>query len=289
MNESAATLPLPHLSPRPPDSHKGTFGRVLVIGGSLGMSGAISLTGKAALRSGAGLVQLAVPASCLPIVASFEPSYMTTPLPADEAGRIDAGAQSRLMELVDAATVVALGPGVGRSAGLDQLVAWLYRDLAKPLVIDADGLNALAEQSSVLASHAGERVLTPHPGEFARLTNRSPHDVPANREELASEFARSNEIVLVLKGHRTFVTNGSRGAHNSTGNPGMATGGSGDVLTGVIAGLIAQGMSPFDAARLGAHLHGLAGDLAAAELSEVSLIASDLLDWLPAAFKAVGA
>jgi NAD(P)H-hydrate epimerase len=258
---------------------------VLLIGGSLGMSGAIALAGKAALRSGAGLVQLAMPAPCLPMVAGFEPSYMTAPLPADEAGRIDASAQPRLIELADAATVVAIGPGLGRSPALDQLVAWLYRDLPKPLVLDADALNALADQPDVLASHQAPRVLTPHPGEFARLIQRSAREVQADRESLATEFARRCDVVLVLKGYRTFITDGQRRAHNLTGNPGMATGGTGDVLTGVIAGLWAQGLAAFDAARLAAHVHGLAGDLAAAELGETSLIASDLLDWLPAAFK----
>jgi NAD(P)H-hydrate epimerase len=260
---------------------------VLLIGGSLGMSGAIALAGKAALRSGAGLVQLAVPAPCLPVVAGFEPSYMTAPLPADDDGRIDVSAQARLIELADSATVVALGPGLGRSSGLDQLVAWLYRNLQKPLVIDADGLNALADQPDLHASHYGQRVLTPHPGEFARLINQSSHEVQVNRESLATEFARQCDVVLVLKGHRTYITDGTRGAHNATGNPGMATGGTGDVLTGVLAGLLAQGLSAFDAARLAAYVHGLAGDLAAAELGETSLIASDLLNWLPAAFRQV--
>lgn len=289
MNSPESPLPLPRLPPRAPDSHKGSYGRVLAIGGSLGMSGAISLSGKAALRSGAGLVQLAVPAPCLAMVASFEPSYMTTPLPADEQGRIEASAQSRLIELAEAANIVALGPGLGRSAGIDRLVAWLYKDLARPMVVDADALNALADQPDVLSSHAGPRILTPHPGEFARLINRPTRDVQAQREPLAMEFARANRVVLVLKGHRTIITDGGRIAHNATGNPGMATGGSGDVLTGVIAGLLAQGLSPLDAAQLAAHLHGLAGDLAAGELSEPALIASDLLQWLPAAFKAMGA
>jgi NAD(P)H-hydrate epimerase len=289
MSEPADSVPLPRLKPRTPDGHKGTYGRVLVIGGSLGMSGAISLTGKAALRSGAGLVQLAVPAPCLPMVAGFEPSYMTAPLPADEQGRIDASARERLLELADTATVVAVGPGLGRSSAIDQIVAWLYKDLNKPLVVDADGLNALADQPDVLPQHQGERVLTPHPGEFARLINRSTRDVQAEREGLASEFAARHGVVLVLKGHRTFITDGKRGVQNTTGNPGMATGGSGDVLTGIIAGLAAQGLSAFDAAHLAVHVHGLAGDLAVRELSEVSLIASDLLDWLPTAFKALEA
>jgi NAD(P)H-hydrate epimerase len=288
MSAASPEPPLPRLAPRDPDSHKGTYGRVLLIGGSLGMSGAIALAGKAALRSGAGLVQLAIPAPCLATVAGFEPSYMTTPLPADEAGRVDVSAQARLIELADAATVVALGPGLGRSSGLDQLVAWLYRNLQKPLVVDADGLNALADQPDLLAAHDGPRVLTPHPGEFARLINRTAKEVQADREALATEFARRCDVVLVLKGHRTYITDGRRGAHNTTGNPGMATGGTGDVLTGVLAGLLASaGLDAFDAARLAAHVHGRAGDLAVAELGQTSLTASDLLQWLPAAFRQV--
>jgi NAD(P)H-hydrate epimerase len=216
------------------------------------MSGAAALAGKASLRSGAGLVQLAVPAPCLATVAVFEPSYMTAPLAADEAGRIDVAARERIVELADAATVVACGPGLGRSAGLNQLVGWLYRELPKPLVVDADALNALAEPPNDLAVHKAPRIITPHPGEFARLTGIDAQEVQRNRD-------------------------------------GMATGGTGDVLTGVIAGLLAQGLAPFDAARLAPHVHGLAGDLAAAELGQVSLIASDLLNWLPQAFRAVSA
>jgi NAD(P)H-hydrate epimerase len=285
MSDAAQDLPLPRLSPRALESHKGTYGRALLIGGSLGMSGAIALAGKAALRSGAGLVQLAVPDCCLATVAGFEPSYMTSALPADDAGRIDVAAQSRLVELADAATVVAIGPGLGRSSGLNQLVGWIYKNIKTPLVIDADGLNAMAEQPALLSDHRGARILTPHPGEFARLINRSTRDVQANREGLAEELARRADLVLVLKGHRTYITNGQRGAHNTTGNPGMASGGTGDVLTGVLTGLLAQGLSPMDAARLGTHVHGAAGDLAAAALGETSLIASDLLDWLGQAFK----
>ncbi len=280
-------LPLPRLPPRDPQSHKGTYGRVLVIGGSVGMSGAVALAGKAALRSGAGLVQLAVPAPCLGSVASFEPSYMTVPLAADDEGRIDVAAREKIITLADAATVVACGPGLGRSAGLNQLVGWLYRELAKPLVIDADGLNALAEPPNDLGKHNGPRVITPHPGEFSRLLGITTKEVQGNREMLATQFAHQRDIVILLKGHRTYISDGQRGAQNTTGNPGMATGGTGDVLTGVIAGLLAQGLAPFDAARLGAHVHGLAGDLAAAALGQVSLIASDLLDRLPAAFKAL--
>jgi NAD(P)H-hydrate epimerase len=277
---------LPRLPPRSPDAHKGSFGTALIVGGSRGMTGAVALAGMAALRGGAGLVRLAVADCCLDTVAAFEPSYMTAPLPDDEAGRIAPTAYERIMELADAATVIACGPGLGRSAGLDQLVGRLYQEIAKPLVVDADGLNALASQREVLASAPGARILTPHPGEFARLNpSVGRGDSVFQREHAAIEMALRSRIVVVLKGHRTLVTDGQRQWHNFTGNPGMATGGSGDSLTGLITALACQGLEAYDAARLGVFLHGLAGDLAAKELGQVSLIAGDLVRYLPAAFR----
>jgi NAD(P)H-hydrate epimerase len=173
---------------------------------------------------------------------------------------------------------------------LTHLVATLYERVERPLVLDADGLNALA-QSGTLASQprrlSAPRVLTPHPAEFARLISASTGDVQARREELAQRFAADHGIVLILKGHRSVITDGRRTAINATGNPGMATGGTGDVLTGIVTGLLCQGLSPYDAARLAAYVHGLAGDLAASELGQTSLIASDLLRFLPAAFQAL--
>ena len=181
------------------------------------------------------------------------------------------------------ATVVACGPGLGRSLGLDALVVRLYQEMAKPMVFDADALNALAAESEALAHPGGPRVLTPHPGEFARLIGRK-LDGDA-RNDAAVQLAADCGIVVVLKGHRTLVTDGRRRAINATGNPGMATGGMGDVLTGLITALWCQNLGPFDAARLGVHLHGLAGDLAADDLGQVSLMASDLIDYLPEAFQ----
>lgn len=285
MSSSSPTGSLPKLAPRQSDSHKGTYGRALLVGGSVGMTGAIAMAGAATLRSGAGLVQLAVPERCLAIVASYEPSYMTIPLEGDAEGRVAALARTHLAELVDQATVVACGPGLGQSAEIIDLVAWMYTHWSVPLVIDADALNALSARLDVLASPAGPRVLTPHPGEFGRLTSRSTKDVQRQRQALAEEFAARHGVVLVLKGERSVITDGRRTRLNTTGNPGMATGGTGDILTGVITGLLAQGLSAYDAAQLGVHLHGLAGDLAAAELGQVSLIASDLLRFLPQAFR----
>src|SRR4051812_8091186 len=278
--------PLPSIPPRKPDSHKGDYGRVLLIGGSQGMAGAIALAGMAALRSGAGLVKLATASSCQATVASFEPSAMTIALPADDQGRISEAALAAIVEAAKEATVLACGPGLGRSDALAHVVAWLYQNTYQPIVFDADALTLLAREPSVLTKAGGPRILTPHPGEFARLLGR-PSFPPNERESLAREFARANKLVLVLKGHQTVIADGTRTAINQTGNPGMATGGTGDVLTGVITALVAQGLSPYDAARLGVHVHGLAGDLAAEELGQVSLIASDLIQYLPRAWKSL--
>jgi NAD(P)H-hydrate epimerase len=248
------------------------------------MTGAVALAGMAALRGGAGLVRLAVADACLDVVAGIEPSYMTSPLPADRAGRIAYRALDRIVALAARATAVGCGPGLGRSLGLTALVARLYQHLAQPMVVDADALNALATRPEILARPGGPRILTPHPGEFARLLGVD--GVPADqRRSRGVEFAARCGLVLVLKGHRTLITDGRCEAINSTGNPGMATGGTGDVLTGLITALICQHLSPFDAARLGVYLHGLAGDLAAEALGQESLIASDLIRYLPAAFQ----
>lgn len=294
MNDAAAThdqSPLPRLAPRAPDSHKGTFGRVLLVGGSEGMTGAIALSGMAALRSGAGLVQLAVPRTSQAIVAALEPSYMTVALAADDEGRLADSARTRrqLSELAQPTTACAVGPGLDRSPGLSELVGWLYATLAKPLVCDADALNALAERRSRLPQHVAPRILTPHPGEFVRLIGGNERLDPSARVEQATQFARDTETIVVLKGHQTCVTDGRRYWLNSTGNPGMATGGTGDVLTGVITALVGQGLEPYDAARLGVFVHGLAGDLAVETLGQVSLIAHDLIGHLPRAFQRASA
>ncbi len=275
---------LPRLAERDAEGHKGDYGLALIIGGSRGMAGAVALAGMAALRGGAGLVRLAVPDVCLETVAAFDPSYMTVPLPSDASGHVSRSARSKIVELAEDATVVACGPGMGRSLGLNVLVAWLYSHLPNPMIVDADGLNALAARPEVLSRPAaGSRILTPHPGEFARLLGR--RRVPsAERRSVAVQLAVQAGAVVVLKGHRTLVTDGASQTLNGTGNPGMATGGSGDVLTGLIASLAGQGLSPLDAAQLGVYLHGLSGDLAAGQLGQESLIATDLVRFLPDAF-----
>lgn len=279
--------PPPKLPPRDAHSHKGDYGRALLIGGSLGMAGAPALAGMACLRSGAGLVAIATPRCVQATVAGFYPAYTTHALP-DDGERLTTQAAPAIDALMMEADAIAIGPGLGRGAALNDLVAAAWAS-AKPQVIDADGLNALAASREKLAAPAGPRVLTPHAGEFARLAGEKLNDPndDAQRRERAAALARScgGETVVLLKGPRSVVTDGERFAVNATGNPGMATGGSGDVLTGVVTALLAQGLSAFDAARLGAHVHGLAADLAAAMLGEVSLTAVELVDHLPAAWK----
>lgn len=284
---------LPKLPPRRNDSHKGDFGRVLIVGGSWGMSGAVGLAGMAALRTGAGLVTLAVPQLILPIVAAYEPSYMTLGLAADQEGRIAAESSEKLEVALSHATCVAIGPGLGRSPALTELVGRLNLRLSCPLVIDADGLHAIAVAHEVADTPefvkrrgAGSRIFTPHPGEFRSLAGERYIGQPDC--ERARRLAADWRSIIVLKGVPTWVTDGASLLECSVGNPGMATGGSGDVLTGVITGLLAQGLSPLEAAHLGVHIHGWAGDLAAAELGQAGMIASDLLKYLPAAVRRAG-
>lgn len=286
MNESTESteVRLPLLPARKAQSHKGDYGRVLLVGGSRGMAGAIGLAGKAALRGGAGVVRLAVPETSQDVVAGYEPCYMTCGLSADTAGRIGERALPAVISLAGKATAVGWGPGLGQSANLTRLTGQLYQRLTQPMVVDADGLNALAEQRELLAFPGGPRILTPHPGEFARLVGQQ-QVPPDDRDPLAENLADHCGVIVVLKGHRTLVTDGKRESVNTTGNPGMATGGTGDVLTGLLVALLAQGMTVWDAARLGVYIHGLAGDLAVADLGQVALVASDLLSYLPTAIR----
>ncbi|MBA3315041.1 MAG: NAD(P)H-hydrate dehydratase [Planctomycetota bacterium] len=277
---------LPALPPRDDDTHKGTYGRVLIVAGSRGMAGAASLTGLGALRGGAGLVYLAVPEGVASTVSAVEPSYLTKPLAEDEDGRIAADPREEpFTSLLDDKSALAVGPGLGQSRNVSKIVARLYEKFIGPAVFDADALNSLAKSPKSLSKPGGPRVLTPHPGEFARLIDSDVKTVESDRENLAAKFAAENGVILLLKGHRTIITDGKRIAVNATGNSGMATGGCGDVLTGLIAALLGQKMKPFDAAQFGAHLHGLAGDLAAEELSKPGIIASDVAKSLAYAWK----
>jgi len=274
---------LPPLPVRPADGHKGTFGTVLVVAGSRGMSGAAVLSGSSAVRGGAGLVRVACPSDIQAVVASGNPCYLTSGLyRAEDAD----GYASQVMEVAEVADVVAVGPGMGQTGAVPILVRRLV-DGDKPLVIDADGLNVLSPIPEGLRDRKAPTVLTPHPGEFARLTNTTTAQVQANRLNMAIGFAQQWHAVLVLKGQHTIVTDGSRVFVNGTGNPGMATGGTGDVLTGLIAALIGQRMSAFDAAVLGTWVHGRAGDLAAESVGQTALCATDVLSHLPLALREV--
>jgi NAD(P)H-hydrate epimerase len=221
----------------------------------------------------------------LPLVAAIEPSYLTLPLSDAADGQLKASAQKEILEALHEKDAAAIGPGLGTSAKVQKIVAAVYQQAKLPLVVDADGLNCLAKYKSALAKPKGLRILTPHPGEFARLVGADIKTVQANREKLATEFAAKHKVVLVLKGSGTVVTDGRRVYTNVTGNSGMATGGTGDVLTGLIAALLGQKLGAFDAAQLAVYLHGLAGDLAAEELSRPGMIASDVARFLPGAWK----
>lgn len=280
---------IPDLPPRPVDGHKGTFGKVLIVGGSRGFSGAPALAAKAALRSGAGLVRVAVPASIQAIVAAADPCYTTIALPDDGQGQISDEAAAKMLGYGLDNDVVAFGPGAGTGRGVRQALLALLGVEGLRLVIDADGLNVLASMRGAgqwLRHKKASVILTPHPGEMKRLWAglfREPllHD----RVDQAARLARFTGCVVVLKGAGTVVSDGQCVYVNATGNPGMATGGAGDVLTGVIAALCGQGLGPIESAVLGVYLHGVAGDSAAANAGQTSLIATDIVDYLPSAFK----
>jgi NAD(P)H-hydrate epimerase len=279
---------LPPLPVRAAAGHKGTFGRILVVAGGRGMSGAAVLCGSAAVRGGAGLVKVACPAAVQDVVAVGNPCYTTAGIPLHADGTLTAGAATAVGEWADQADVLAVGPGLGNRPDVGELVRELLQTTPhKPLVLDADGLNVLSPIPDVVRTRSAPLVLTPHPGEFARLLNVTTEQVQANRLNLAIGFAATWNVVLLLKGPHTVVTDGARVYVNGTGNPGMGTGGSGDVLTGLIAALIGQGMSGFDAAVLGAWVHGRAGDVAAEAVGQTALCAVDILTHLPTVLREV--
>ncbi len=277
---------IPKLKPRAVDAHKGDFGKICIIAGSIGFSGAAAIAAKSALRSGSGLVRLAVPKSILPIVAAIEPCYTTIPLAEDSTGKISGKAVDTVLKAAEENDIIAFGPGVGVSSGVKTVLENLLRLEGIRLVIDADGLNNLAGLKNWPDITKANLILTPHPGEMKRLWDgllRKP--MPQDRESIAVEFAKAVKAVIVLKGHGTVVAGIEKIYVNTTGNPGMATAGCGDVLTGIITSLCGQGLDNFDASVLGVYIHGLAGDLAAKDKGQISLIATDIIDYLPQAFK----
>lgn len=277
---------------REPTAHKGDFGHVLLVSGSRGKTGAAALAGKAALRMGAGLVTVATPASSLPIVASLVPEIMTEPLEETETGTVSSQVleYGRFATLVEGKSVLALGPGLTTHPETAKFVRTVLAQFDLPLVLDADALNALVGQLDVLRHRRAELVVvTPHPGEMARLLGTESAAVQRQRVEVAQKFARDYRVFVILKGHRTLVAAPEGQVWvNPTGNPGMATGGAGDVLTGLVAGVLAQELGPAkDVLALAVFLHGLAGDLAAAVQGEQALIASDITEALPRAWSAL--
>jgi hydroxyethylthiazole kinase-like uncharacterized protein yjeF len=275
------------VAPRPAESNKGSYGHVLIVGGSFGKAGSVAMAGMAALRSGAGLATVATAKSALTTVAGFHPELMTEPLPETDAGTIASSAKHGVAELAKGKSVVAIGPGISREADTSALVRALVAELQIPIVIDADGLNAFEGRTRELNGKGRVLVITPHPGEMARLVGCSIPDVQKDRLGVARKFAREHELIVVLKGHRTLVVAPDGDAWvNTTGNPGMATGGTGDVLTGMVAGMLAQHPErAFMAVIAAVHLHGLAGDVIRESVGEHSLVATDLLRGLPEAFR----
>jgi NAD(P)H-hydrate epimerase len=273
---------------RPADGHKGSFGHTFVLGGSRGLTGAVKLAALAAARSGTGLVTVGIPKPLGDVYAAALMEIMSVLLPATQEEGLAEEALAPALEFAQKCDAVAVGPGLGRQEASQRFVRAFVRRCPQPVLIDADALFALSKDTQPLKDAHGPRILTPHPGEMGRLTGTSPHDVQQHREELAAAFAAEHRCVLVLKGHRTLIA-GPDGALfvNPTGNDGMATGGTGDVLSGLIAGLLAQGLTALDAAVVGVYVHGVAGDLAAMNKTRRGMIAGDLIDALPQAWRSI--
>ena len=287
----------PLIGPRPRDSNKGMYGHVLVVGGSLGKAGAAAMAGFSALRAGAGLVTVATPRSVLGTVASFHPELMTEALAETESGSISTQAMGAFEQAAEKKTVLAIGPGISRHRETSEFVRAVVNKATAPIVLDADGLNAFEGKTSELNGRDRTLVLTPHPGEMARLTGLGTAAIQRDRINVARTFAKEHDLILVLKGDRTIVAGPDGEAWvNTTGNPGMSTGGTGDILTGIIAGMLAQNPHrAFQAVLAAVYLHGLAGDIACGDrprglgMGEQCLVATDLIKALPLSFQRVRA
>ncbi len=276
----------PLIRKRDPESHKGTYGHAIIIGGSLGMTGAVMMSAYSALRTGAGLVTAALPESLVPVFSSALMEVMSAPLAETMEASISAEAIPAIENLLGTSSVCAVGPGLSRYTEANRIITFILENAGIPLVIDADGLNALQGNTAILKNRQVPLVLTPHPGEMARLTGKSIDELQSRRIDIARAFAIEHGIILVLKGNRTVVaTPGGEVYININGNPGMATAGSGDVLCGIITGLIAQGLKPQDAAIAGVFIHGWSGDLAASRLGERGMVAADLIQGIPEVLK----
>jgi NAD(P)H-hydrate epimerase len=272
---------------RDPDSHKGDYGHALIVAGSPGKAGACILAARAAVRAGAGLVTAAVPEPILQTVDLGSIESMTLALPVGASGHLAERAAEAVLEAAEGKAALALGPGLGQEISTVAAIRRIALECPLPLVLDADGINAFAGKAADLAGRRAETILTPHPGELGRLLGISTAQIQEDRIAAARGAAEETGAIVILKGHMTLVASGTAVFVNPTGNPGMATGGTGDVLTGLIAGLLAQGLDALDEAVLGVYLHGLAGDLAASRLGEMALAANDLIEILPAALAAL--
>lgn len=274
---------LPPLPELPFDAHKGQCGRVLVIAGSIGMSGAGSMASRAALRCGAGVVLWAVAKSLNNVAEAMSPEVMTLPLPETNMGAPAMEAREILVEAARECDCVLLGPGLPVAGETGELMRLLIPEIFPVLVLDGGALTAIGDDMMILRKRQSPTIITPHPGEMGRLTKKTAADVQAKRNDFAVKYAKLSGAVVALKGANTLVTNGTEVYENKTGNPGMATAGSGDVLGGIIAAMVGLGLEPFAAAKLGVFLHGYAGDLVRSEKGMRGLIASDMIDKLPRA------
>lgn len=275
---------------RPENAHKGSMGRVFILGGSIGYTGAAILSAKAAMRSGCGLVYLGAPRTLNPILETALAEAITRPLPETESVTVGLEAEGAIAEIMETADSLALGPGLGQHPETSALVKKIILTSKKPMVIDADAINSLKGDASILGNKQSPAVLTPHPGELAGLLGKTVNEILFDPVRLLKALAAKHDIIAVMKQARTIIAAPDGGVFiNPTGNPGMATGGSGDVLTGMLASFIARGMEPLEAAKLGVFLHGTAGDIAACKLTRESMTAGDIIDSLPEAFKTIRA
>ena len=264
------------LPKRPEDAHKGDCGRILLLCGSRGYTGAAALAAMGALRSGAGLVYLGVPECIYAIEAIKLTEPIVFPLP-DQCGMLSSEAKNEIMQLLERMDAVLIGPGLGQSAGVEQIVCAVLERFNGPVVLDADGINVMVKHMDIIRSRTTPTILTPHPGEYRRLCYE--------REQTPQQMAAHLGAIVVLKGHNTLITDGINTYQNQTGNAGMAVGGSGDVLSGIITAFLGQGMSPLDAAACGVYVHGAAGDICRNELGQLSMLPTDMLGVLPRILK----
>ena len=273
---------------RPVDAHKGKFGHALVIAGSVGKTGAAAMAALSALRVGAGLVTLATPSSLNPIMEQKLTEAMTVPLPETTAQTLSLGAEKALLDLAHDKSVVIIGPGLSTHLETQELVRRLLSAFRLPIVLDADGINALIGHNDLLGHASAKIVFTPHPGELARLLGITSQKVQSDRLGISQSFARRNNLWLILKGAHTVLADPQGSLFiNSTGNEGMATGGTGDVLAGILGGLISQGLDPLQASKVGIYLHGMAGDLAASQKGTMGMIAGDVIECIPLAIQKI--